>query len=136
MARYRMDRKIVMRYAAFQLAGVIVFVLVLLAVRYFFYDLSLRMFLLLTFLWVLKDVLLYPLVWRAYDWEAGGKELSMVGMTGTAQGSLDPEGYVFVRGELWKAMLEPGSECVEQGGGIRVKGKRGLLLLVEPYRDL
>ncbi len=81
--------------------------------------------------WLAKDVILYPLVRHAYDPSptgiAGAERL--IDAQGTATESLDPDGYVRVRGELWLA--EARGRPIEAGATIRVFALRGLTLIVQ-----
>mgnify|MGYP005848926595 CR=1 FL=1 len=52
----------------------------------------------------------------------------LVGAVGAARTKLDPEGYVYVQGELWSAVSENG--VIEAGAPVRVIGTRGLRLVV------
>jgi membrane-bound serine protease (ClpP class) len=52
----------------------------------------------------------------------------LVGEVGVAKSRLEPEGKVFVHGELWNAVA-PGS--IEAGAKVRVVGVDRLLLRVE-----
>ena len=52
----------------------------------------------------------------------------MIGLTGRAQTSLDPEGMIFVRNELWPARS---LFNIEAGQSVIVNGIDGLLLTVE-----
>jgi len=56
-----------------------------------------------------------------------GKE-GLVGETAIAQTPLDPEGVVFVKGELWKASAENGR--IEPGEKVTITGVEGLKLRV------
>lgn len=51
----------------------------------------------------------------------------MVGMTGVARTKLDPEGSVFVHGEIWKAVAD---ETIKKGEKIKVVGVEDLTLKV------
>jgi len=51
----------------------------------------------------------------------------MVGMIGVARSKLDPEGYVFVRGEIWKVIAD---QTIEIGEKIKVLKVEGLTLRV------
>ena len=53
---------------------------------------------------------------------------SMVGVTGDAASTLDPEGQVRIRGELWQAVSEEGK--IEAGEEVIVAAERGLKLTV------
>lgn len=82
-------------------------------------------------LWLGKDVVLYPFVWRAYDWGPPEGKNPMIGLHGIAKDRLDPSGYIFIHGELWKAKLIGKGPAIEKGEHVLVKGTRGLTLLVE-----
>jgi membrane-bound ClpP family serine protease len=83
-------------------------------------------------LWIAKDVILFPFVWRAYDRKRSKESDSMIGAQGIAEDRLAPSGYVRVRGELWQAEAVAGSSPIERGVGVSVRGMRGLTLLVKP----
>jgi membrane-bound ClpP family serine protease len=78
---------------------------------------------------VLKDIALYPLVRRAYERRSGGGADALLGALATARDRLDPEGYVRVGHELWRARLREG--VAERGASLRVLAVRGLTLVVE-----
>jgi membrane-bound serine protease (ClpP class) len=60
-----------------------------------------------------------------------GKE-EMVGSTGRARTSIDPEGRVFLGGTIWSARLAAGSEPVRPGDRVKVEAVDGLTLVVRP----
>lgn len=76
--------------------------------------------------WVVKDLLLFPIMHRFYRSEPAAKRL--VGRKGTAVTALDPEGLVRVHGVLWQARA---GEPVSEGASVRVLGIQGLILLVD-----
>jgi membrane-bound serine protease (ClpP class) len=82
-------------------------------------------------LWVAKDVIFFPLTWRAYDWDHSGDANSMVGTRGVTEEQLAPSGYIRVRGELWKAEVMGDGPPIDRGEAVRVRGIRGLTLLVQ-----
>ena len=53
-------------------------------------------------IWIIKDVALFPLTWRAFDWDHAGEAHSMIGRQGIVQEPLSPVGSVRVHGELWR----------------------------------
>jgi membrane-bound ClpP family serine protease len=55
---------------------------------------------------VLKDLLLYPWLKLAYRSQPIGAK-ALVGSTGVADGDLTPEGFIRVRGERWRALVNP-----------------------------
>jgi len=122
--------RLLARYALFQLPAQALVVSTLLLVRPWV-DLPSWFFWGFIVCWVLKDVILFPFVWRAYDWDRSGRADSMEGLRGQAVEPLTPSGYVRVRGELWRAEVSGGRVLVKTGQAIRVRGSRGLTLLVE-----
>jgi len=54
---------------------------------------------------------------------------ALVGAVATARDRLDPEGYVRIGHELWRARVRGGA--VEKGGAVRLLEVRGLTLVVE-----
>ena len=58
--------------------------------------------------------------------KTGGEE--MLGLVGTADEELDPEGQIKIRGERWKAEART---KIKKGEKVRVVGRDGLLLIVE-----
>jgi membrane protein implicated in regulation of membrane protease activity len=82
--------------------------------------------------WVAKDAILYPLVWRAYDpSDPAALPYPMEGARGIAIDRIDPSGRVRVSGELWRAELSRGARRIEEGETVQVNARRGLTLLVE-----
>jgi membrane protein implicated in regulation of membrane protease activity len=87
-------------------------------------------------LWILKDVLLFPFVWRAYDWEEPGQTGSMIGKRGRVTRKLAPSGYVQIGGELWIAEAAEPMPPIEEGTWITVERAEGLRLFVRPVRTV
>lgn len=108
------------------LAGVVLGTLVA------FEHLSLPLAVGLLVLWIAKDFAIYPLVRVAYEPSRPDGAGSLVGALGTARGRLDPEGWVRVGAELWRARVPGGCEPVEAGAAVRVLEVRGMVLWVEP----
>ena len=82
--------------------------------------------------WITKDLLLYPLLRRAYAEEpflTGAERL--VGARGVVTTPLTPQGYVRVRGELWRAEALT-DQPLPEGSTVRISAARGLTLAVEP----
>jgi len=120
--------RVVVRYAVLQVPAVVILVLVLTLVRRWV-DLPAWFVWGLVALWVAKDVILFPFVWRAYDSDDTN---SMVGTRGIAEERLAPSGYVRVRGELWQAEVMGDGPPIDRGQRVRVRGICGLKLLVQP----
>jgi len=121
--------QVVMRYALFQIPGLVLLILILILVRrwvdfppWFFWG--------SVFIWIVKDAFLFPFVWRAYDWSRSKDVHSLVGTEGIVEERLAPSGYIRVHGELWHAEAMKGA--VDKGQDVRIIDIRGLTLLVEP----
>ncbi len=126
--------RIVIRYTILQLPALTLFVLALLLSKRWV-GIPLWSFWGLVGLWVAKDVILFPFVWRAYDaGERKGTD-AMIGMRGVTRDRLAPSGYVQVRGELWQAELASEGSPVEKGAAVKILKTRGLTLIVEPCGD-
>ena len=126
--------RILIRYTLLQVPALALFILTLILSRRWI-EIPLWSFWGLVIVWLAKDVILFPFVWRAYDdRERKGGE-GMIGMQGIAQDRLAPEGYVQIRGELWRAELMGGGLPVEEGAAVKVRETRGLTLLVQPCND-
>jgi len=83
-------------------------------------------------LWVLKDVVFFPFVWRAYDWDDPGQTGAMIGRQGRVTRKLAPSGYVQIGGELWLAEAAEPSLSIEEGQWVTVESLDGLKLFVRP----
>lgn len=74
-------------------------------------------------------VFLMSLVLRARKSRVVTGQEGMVGEIGVAQTPLEPEGKVFVHGEIWNAVAKT---TVPEGSRVRVKSVDGLHVMVEP----
>jgi membrane-bound serine protease (ClpP class) len=73
-----------------------------------------------------KDVLLYPAMRHFYESQPAARR--MIGERGTVVTALAPEGFVRLRGELWKARSV--QDEVPAGASVRVRDVDGLTLFV------
>jgi membrane protein implicated in regulation of membrane protease activity len=80
-------------------------------------------------IWVCADLVRYP-AWRRY-YTAEPAERRMVGERGVAVSSVDAEGVVRVRGELWDAAVAEDRGAIPARATVRVRAIRGLKLFVE-----
>ena len=131
MGKRRWSRRVVIKYSLLQLPALVFLALILHLIR-LWVQMPAWLIWGMIGLWVVKDVVLFPFVWRSYDQNRLADVNSMVGLHGIAKNSLTPSGYVEVHGELWRAEVMQGSPFVESGGGVRVKEIRGLTLIVQP----
>ena len=95
-------------------------------------DLSLHTAALLLALWVAKDLALFPFVRIGYERGNPSATEGLIGALGTTQQRLDPEGYVRVGAELWRARVRSELAPIELGAAIRVLEVSDLTLHVEP----
>ena len=129
-----MSLRIVIRYTLLQLPALALFVMALLLGRRWI-GIPLWSFWGLVGLWVAKDVILFPFVWRAYDTRERKGDDAMIGMRGIVQDRLAPDGFVQVRGELWQAELMDDGPPIEKGAAVRIRETRGLTLIVQPWGE-
>jgi len=122
--------QVVMRYALFQIPGLVLLISILILVRWWV-DFPSWVFWGAIFIWMAKDAVLFPFVWRAYDRSHLRSLHSLVGSEGVVEQRLAPSGYIRVHGELWQAEMIREGPPIEKGEGVQVKGIRGLVLLVQ-----
>jgi membrane-bound ClpP family serine protease len=82
--------------------------------------------------WIVKDALLFPFIWRAYDWNRSEQSGSLIGVQGIAKQRLIPSGYVQIHGELWRAKRFGEGPPIEAGQTVRVEKMEGLTVFVAP----
>ena len=80
--------------------------------------------------WLVKDLAIYPWVRRAYETNAKTGTEVLVGAKAIAQERLDPEGYVKLRGELWKAQAYPSDQPIHRNSEVKVRAASGSTLIV------
>jgi len=136
--QYRMlskeeKRRIVLRYARYQIPDVAIFALILFVLHQWV-GLSLRLFIGLVTLWMVKYLVVFSFVWRAYDKPRPGDVTSLIGTQGIAEERLDPAGYVRVHGELWRAEVIGKTMAIEKGKTVLIERADGLTLLVKPFQ--
>jgi membrane-bound ClpP family serine protease len=82
--------------------------------------------------WAIKDIAMYPSVWRSYDPEQQKAKDLLVGAIGFAKTDLEPKGMVILGSELWRAEVADNQTVIKEGDAIEVVRTRGLLLIVKP----
>lgn len=83
--------------------------------------------------WIGKDLLLYPLMRRAYE-RPEVRAARLVGRQGVASAELAPDGQVEVDGEAWRARAVQGEEPIAAGTAVVVRGVDRFTLLVARVR--
>jgi membrane protein implicated in regulation of membrane protease activity len=82
--------------------------------------------------WVAKDLAFLPKI-RAVERSRPKTGFEgLIGQKGVVRQSLEPEGWVWLRGELWRAEAVPEHLRLDAGIEVRVENVRGLTLLVRP----
>lgn len=84
----------------------------------------------LFFLVVAKDVLMFPFMREAFRPSGSGRE-RLIGARGHAVDGLAPSGYVRLNGELWRAEVGERGKAIPAGNPVVVRDARGLTLIVE-----
>lgn len=130
----RWNPRILLRYALLQLPAIGLLAAVLFALRHWF-GLTWGWLALIAGVWLIKDIVLYPLVWQAYDPAPRTHGNSLVGHTGVVVRELAPEGMVEIHGELWRARSGGEPARLGEGERVRVLTMEGLLLRVAPTED-
>jgi membrane protein implicated in regulation of membrane protease activity len=82
--------------------------------------------------WVAKDIIMFPFVWRAYDSERGERGHPRAGAQAVVVKKISPAGYVRIDGELWRAETAEQETSIPPGETVTVEGIKGLTLLVRP----
>jgi membrane protein implicated in regulation of membrane protease activity len=126
----KIPRPIYLRYILLNIPGLAAVILILIIIQHWVV-LPVWLFWSIIGFWIVKDALLFPFVWRAYDWERPGQSRSMIGERGIAKERLAPAGYVQVRGELWRAVKIDDGPVIEIGQSVKIVKMDGLTLFVE-----
>jgi membrane protein implicated in regulation of membrane protease activity len=126
--------QVLFKYILLQVPGAVLLVALLLLFGRWT-DLPAWFFWGLILFWILKDIIMFPLVWRAYESPSPEFLNPLFGAKGVAKEPLDPAGYIQVRGELWRSELKEKGPAVDRGEGVRVQGISGLTLLVEREQE-
>jgi membrane-bound ClpP family serine protease len=130
MERKGWSARVVLRYALLQIPFTALLIVVLILMRKWV-DLSIWFVCGLVALLVIKDIALFPLVWRSYDPDIPALTNRMEGALGIAIDDLHPTGYVEIGAELWQAEVLGGGPSIRRGQRVRVSGISGLTLLVQ-----
>jgi membrane-bound ClpP family serine protease len=83
--------------------------------------------------WVVVEIALFPVLRIGY--ETGGQQVgaeAMIGAVGTVSRDLDPEGFVQLGHERWRALAATGPLPITVGTRVRILEIRLLTLVVEP----
>jgi membrane protein implicated in regulation of membrane protease activity len=81
---------------------------------------------------VVKDFVLYPFLKVGYETSAKSGVERLIGEQGVVKQRLDPEGYVLVHGELWKARAAQPESSFDPGTRVSIEAADGMSLVVTP----
>lgn len=81
---------------------------------------------------IVKDLAIYPWVRPAYEKTVDDPAEHLVGQRGVTVEPIDPQGWVRVRAELWRAESAASSPDIPAGATVRVCGLRDHTLLIQP----
>jgi len=129
----QIPKPIYLKYILLNIPELAAVVLILIIVRYWVV-LPLWLFWSIIAFWIVKDALLFPIVWRAYEWDQTGRSRLMLGECAIARERLAPSGYVRFHGELWRAKKIGDGPPIESGQTVRVVKMEGLTLFVEQVK--
>ncbi|HEU4345320.1 MAG TPA: NfeD family protein [Candidatus Binatia bacterium] len=85
--------------------------------------------------WIVKDLFLYPFVRTAYQPSSKTGSQALVGARGIAADDLAPEGFVRVRGELWRAIANPNDQMIHSGTEVQILAAEGMTLRVRALKS-
>lgn len=123
-----------LRYSLLQLPALVLVVVVLVFIQRW---MPLPAWLLWSIIavWILKDAVLFPVVWRAYEPEQSTLPPGLLGAVGITRERLAPSGYIRVHGVLWRAEVADTDATLEPGTPVRITARHGLTLRVVPHDD-
>lgn len=75
---------------------------------------------------------MFPLLWHSFGGTDAADMHGLVDAEGLVTETCDPDGYVLVRGETWKAEAAEQGRPIEKGARIVVAGGKGLTLQIMP----
>ncbi len=126
--------RILGRYALLQLPMIIFLIFAFLLSKQ--YESVLEIYILIFMgIWIIKDIALYPVVWQAYDAKLQKAKHTMSGLSGICIETLNPDGYVHVRGERWRARIKEPHQTIQKGERVYVDDNEGLTLLVRAINE-
>ena len=126
--------RIYLRYLLLMIPGAVILILFLIILEHWV-AMPAWLFWTVIFLWLAKEVVIFPFVWHAHDPQRPGISRTMIGALGIVKERLDPAGYIQVAGELWKAEHFETAQPIEKGERVRVVKMKGLRLFVTPVES-
>ena len=128
---YRNPQPVWRRYLLFQLPGWILAAILLGALRAWF-GLTLLAALLLLAAVIAKDLIVYPRLRRAYEQDSRTQVERLIGQRAVVAQTLNPVGFIRVRGELWSAAVRPEHAPLAAGLSVVIETAERWTLIVKP----
>ena len=122
------------RYWLFQIPGWVITIALLLGLTRWM-DLPIWAGVLVMALSVLKDAILYPFLKPGYERNVKTGVERLVGGRGVVKQTLQPEGFVQVAGELWKARAGRGGQPIPAGRRVLIEAADGMTLIVSEAKS-
>lgn len=129
MSLNTITRKIIIRYSLFQIPSLLIVTLLVFTVNHW-YILDNTIIVMIILFWILKDILIFPFVWKAYSHKDRDKSKTILNQHGVAVDTINPKGFVKINGEIWQAELVEPNDPINQGQPIEVVEIDGLKLKV------
>ena len=129
MSLNTITRKIIIRYSLFQIPSLLIVTLLVFTVNHW-YILDNAIIVMIILFWILKDILIFPFVWKAYSHKDRDKSKTILNQHGVAVDTINPKGFVKINGEIWQAELVELNDPINQGQPIEVVEIDGLKLKV------
>ena len=124
------DHRNILRYSLFQIPALLIVIMVVLLIDKF-YIVDNVIIIGIILLWMLKDIMLFPFVWKSYSLKDSDKLNLLIKEHGTAISSLRPKGFIKINGEIWQAELLDESVGINEGDTVEIVEVNGLVLKVK-----
>ncbi len=117
------------RYWLFQIPGFVITIAVLFGLRRWI-DYPIWAGVLVMALLVVKDAILYPFLKPGYERDVKTGIARLVGSQGIVKQTLQPDGFIQIAGELWKARASQGGGSIPVGVRVSIDSADGMTLIV------
>ena len=119
------SKPVIIKYILLQIPAILLLTIIVLWL-YFASVISFSTVLLIILLWLFKDIIMFFFVWKAYE-ISSDPPLAKIGK---AIDNLNPDGYVEVGSELWRATNADISIRIKKGDHVSIDAVKGLTLIV------
>ncbi|MEJ2544821.1 MAG: NfeD family protein [Calditrichaceae bacterium] len=134
MSLNQINHKIIIRYSLFQVPTLIIVIFTVFTIDHW-YELDNTVKIIIILSWIMKDIIIFPFVWKSYIRKDHDKSLDILKHVGIAVDNINPKGYVRINGEIWKAESVEPHESIIKGQSVEVVEINGLRLKVRLIID-